>query len=218
MNNNKESFTEEGLKRRLFYGTKTLKEYYNNYKDSWKLSPNVQTEVFYKNCEVSGVPIRGQIDKMEIDGHQVNVVDFKTGQYKYGKTKVKPPKMYSDNPQETNFENRFGGDYWRQIMFYKALIESDTRHNYKVISGELDFIEPVNDVFHKEKVVISDEAYFFVKTQIKETYSKILNLEFDQGCEKDDCLWCNFNKYYHSKINYKNSGLLQSLGDEMEER
>ncbi len=218
MNNNKESFTEEGLKRRLFYGTKTLKEYFNNYKESWKDDSTVQTEVFYKNCEVNGVPIRGQIDKMEISETSVNVVDFKTGQYKYGKSKVKPPKTFQDNPDEGNFENRFGGDYWRQIMFYKALIDSDNRNNYKVVSGEIDFIEPDKDGFHKEKIVISEDAYAFVKHQIKDTYTKILNLEFDKGCEKEDCMWCNFNKFYHSKLNYNNLELLQGLGDEMEER
>ncbi|MBT8326909.1 MAG: PD-(D/E)XK nuclease family protein, partial [Bacteroidia bacterium] len=218
MNNNKESFTEEGLKRRLFYGSKILKEYFRNYLENREAISNIQTEVYYKHGEVNGVPIRGQIDKMEIDGLHVHVVDFKTGQYKYGKQKVKPPKMYTDNPQESNFENRFGGDYWRQIMFYKALIESDNRQNYKVVSGEIDFVEPDKDIFHKEKVLISDEAFGFVKEQIKETYDKILNLEFDNGCEKDDCMWCNFNKHYHSKLKYNNLDLLQTIGDEMEER
>ena len=195
-----------------------LKAYYQNYCNTWSDAIDVQTEVFYKNCEVEGVPIRGQIDKMEIDGNVVNVVDFKTGQYKYGKQKVKPPKTFEDNPDETNFENRFGGDYWRQIMFYKALIESDNRNNYKVISGEIDFIESDNDQFHKDKILISDDAYVFVKHQIKETYTKILNLQFDEGCEKEDCMWCNFNKYYNSKLNYNNLDLLSTIQDEMEQR
>ena len=103
-------------------------------------------------------------------------------------------------------------------MFYKALIESDNRNSYQVISGEIDFIEPEKDSFLKAKIVISEDAYDFVKKQIKDSYDKILNLEFEKGCVKEDCMWCTFNKYYNSKRSYNNIGLLQTSEDEMEER
>ena len=39
--------------------------------------------------------------------------------------------------------------------------------------------------------LIPDEIEI-VKIQIKHVYQKIMNLEFTQGCGKEDCDWCNF--------------------------
>ncbi len=218
MNNNKESFTEEGLERRMHYGKTILSNYFNYYIDKWNLDCEIETELYLKHCEIDGVPIRGQIDKVEIFDNKVNVVDFKTGQYKYGKGKVKPPTSLEDNPEELNYEKRFGGDYWRQVMFYKALIESDGRTNLEVISGEIDFVEPDNKEHRKSKIMINSDEYLFVKKQIKTTYEQIMNLEFDKGCEKEDCVWCNFNKHYLGKKEFRSENLLSNQVDEIDER
>ena len=194
MNRNKETFTKEGLERRMYYGKEVLAKYYDEYADKWNEEDDIRTETFYKNCEVEGVPIRGQIDKVVVTDKVAHVVDFKTGQSKYGLKKIKPPVTLEDNPDETNFEKRHGGDYWRQIVFYKALIESDSTQNLQVISGEIDFIEPDKGSFKKAKIMINDEEYAFVRSQIKTTFEKIQNLEFEKGCEEEDCRWCNFNK------------------------
>jgi len=194
MHRSKESFTKEGLERRLYYGKQILEKYYDKYVLSWNQDDTILTESFYTNCEIDGVPIRGQIDKLTVVQNTAHVADFKTGQVKYGIKKVKPPISLIDNPDEPNYTKRYGGDYWRQILFYKALIESDQTQNLKVISGEVDFIEPDKDDFKKVKIMISDEEYAFVRAQIKSTFEKIQNLEFDQGCEKEDCVWCAFNQ------------------------
>ena len=128
-----------------------------------------------------------------VNDKHVTVVDFKTGKWDYGKKKVSPPVSLEDNPEESNFEKRYGGDYWRQVLFYKALIESDTSENMKVTTGEIDFIEPDKEGFHKSKIMVTDDHYDFVKKQIKSTYQRIQQLEFDKGCEEQDCQWCNFN-------------------------
>jgi DNA helicase-2/ATP-dependent DNA helicase PcrA len=199
MNTSKESFTQEGLKRRSFYGTEILTKYYHHYKESWSHEAEIKTEVYLKNCEIDGVPIRGQLDKVVITGDSAHVIDFKTGNYEYGKKKLKPPISLSDNPDEANFEKRHGGDYWRQVLFYKALVESDNTTSLKVISGEIDFVEPVGDDFHKIKIMVSEEEYSVVRNQIKDTFTRIQNLEFDKGCEEDDCQWCTFNATYKKK-------------------
>ena len=195
MNNNKESFTKANFERRLYYGKEILTKYYQNYSSHILNEKNVETEVFLNNCEIDGVPIRGQIDKLTISEGKVHVVDFKTGQYKYGKSKVSPPIELIDNPKESNFEKRYGGDYWRQILFYKALLESNKSSSFEVTSGEIDFIEPVDGECKKHKVYFTNEEYLFVRRQIKETYQRIQNLEFNQGCEDDQCIWCSFDKH-----------------------
>jgi DNA helicase-2/ATP-dependent DNA helicase PcrA len=35
-----------------------------------------------------------------------------------------------------------GGDYWRQAVFYKLLVDNYEQKGWKAISTEFDFIEP----------------------------------------------------------------------------
>jgi len=181
MNSSKEAFTKEGLERRMYYGIDILNKYYDEYANTFENEKEVHTELYLKNCEIDGVPIRGQID-----------------------------------PDEANYEKRLGGDYWRQVMFYKALIESDKTQNLKVISGEIDFIEPEAENHKRVKIMISDDEFAFVRRQIKDTFSRIQNLEFEKGCEQDDCQWCTFNSYYQQNQEYKAEQLLVNSQDEMD--
>ena len=210
MSGSKEAFTKEGLERRLFYGNEILGNYYDKYNTTWENEGEIRTELYLKNCEIDGVPIRGQIDKVSTKDGVAHVVDFKTGQYKYGVKKVKPPIVLEDNEDEKNFEKRYGGDYWRQVLFYKALIESDKSQNLKVISGEIDFIEPDNKENKKIKIMVNEDDYSFVRKQITDTFQKIQNLEFDNGCELNDCQWCNFNAQYQNRSSYRAKELLAS--------
>ncbi|WP_423148774.1 ATP-dependent DNA helicase [Rubrolithibacter danxiaensis] len=181
MNRNREAFTSEQFKRRMEYGSKILPEYYNKYVDSWEKI--CTTEYAIKNVEVDGIPVKGVLDKLEFKGKQVNGVDYKTGSFKNAKEKFFPP----------NEKNPLGGDYWRQAVFYKLLVENDRRKDWEVSSTEFDFIEPDQGEYVKQKVVIMPEHLQIVKQQITETYQKIKNYEFS-GCGKAECHWCNFVK------------------------
>lgn len=200
MNRNREAFTDEQFQRRMDYGSKILPDYYNKYVDSWEKI--TATEYAIKNVETSGIPIKGVIDKFEFNGKQANVVDYKTGSYDNAKLKFLAP----------GDKNPLGGDYWRQGVFYKILVDSDARKDWEVVSTEFDFIEPVKGEYLKEKIVITPEAYSFVKDQIKDSYAKIMNLEFTKGCGKPDCHWCNF-----VKSNFKNTdGIMSDLNEDEE--
>jgi DNA helicase-2/ATP-dependent DNA helicase PcrA len=179
---NREAFTDEQYKRRLEYGEKILPDFYEKYKHNWKKF--TLTEYNIKNVEIEGTPIKGVIDKIEFEGKQVNVVDYKTGNYEYAKKKFDAPT--EDFP--------LGGDYWRQGVFYRILIDSDARKDWEVVSTEFDFIEPVKNDYKKHKVIITPENIQIVKEQIKDTYQRIKNQEFTKGCGKADCDWCNFVK------------------------
>jgi len=179
---NREAFTKEQFERRTEYGHKIIPPYYNFYIDKWHKI--VSTETPIKNVEVNGIPIKGKIDKIEFDGNAVNVVDYKTGSYDSAKKKLNPPSE----------KDPLGGDYWRQAVFYKILIDNYRVKDWKVISTEFDFIEPVKDEYKKEKIVILPEHVKIVTKQIEDVYSKIRNHEFNTGCGKKDCEWCNFVK------------------------
>ena len=67
----------------------------------------------FKNVEVEGVPITGVIDRIDfLDNQTVHIVDYKTGSHK--KDKLNPPTA----------KNPHGGNYWRQLIFYKILPHS----------------------------------------------------------------------------------------------
>jgi DNA helicase II / ATP-dependent DNA helicase PcrA len=186
-------FTPKELERRLEYGNEFLPKLYSYYKNDW--NKNVITEYSVNGAEFEGVPITGKLDKVEFEGNNfVNVTDYKTGKSDNGKKKLTPP-----NDKEPN-----GGDYWRQILFYKILLDSDKKKGFDMISGELDFLEPNKaGEFVKEKVMIDPASLSIVKEQIKDTYKKIMNFEFAKGCGKEDCQWCTFVKY-----NYRGEELI----------
>ncbi len=214
MRRNQESFVEADFKRRLEYGESILPKYYTRYFLEWNKVTSIEKS--YRNVVMEGIPLNGKLDKMEFDGNYVNVVDYKTGQYKNAKNKFNRPDLSAVSQQiaegkDPKFEDQFGGDYWRQAIFYKILMDYDQTKKWEMKSSEFDFIEPIikSDVnqkeiagFHKERIQITPEDVLIVKEQIGNVYTKIMNKEFTKGCEKEDCVWCNFTRnYYANKVN-----------------
>jgi len=182
MRNNKEAFTAEAFKLKTDYGEKILPAYYNYHINRW--NKVIIAEKAVRNVVVQGIPINGKLDKLEFNGKLVNVVDYKTGKYANAKKKLLAP-----NENEPN-----GGDYWRQAVFYKILLDNDKTNDWQAVSTEFDFIEPVNDAYKTELIQITDADITTVTEQIKDTWQKIQRKEFKTGCGKPDCEWCNFVK------------------------
>ncbi len=115
----------------------------------------------------------------------MNVVDYKTGDPDKAKERLKGPSDKDPN----------GGDYWRQAVFYKLLVDNYEQKGWKAISTEFDCIEPDKKKnYRKEKVIITPADITTVSEQITDTWNKIQNHEFYKGCGKEDCHWCNFVK------------------------
>ena len=183
MHRHRESFTREQFERRLEYGEEVLANYYNTYISQWNKIVAVERTI--RNVVVNGIPLKGKLDKLEFDGKQVNVVDYKTGDVDKARPKLLPP-----NEKEPN-----GGDYWRQAVFYKILVDNYESKQWTVVSTEFDFIEPdKKKIYHREKRVISPEDITTVKQQITIVWEKIQQRQFYTGCGKPDCHWCNFVK------------------------
>ncbi len=195
----RESFTREQYARRLEYGQEVLSNYYDKYISSFNKIVAIERRIktVYKD-----VPLKGALDKLEFDGKSVNVVDYKSGDPDKGIPKTKGPSDKDPN----------GGDYWRQAVFYKILVDNYEQKDWKVVSTEFDFIEPDKKKnYRKEKVVISPADITTVTQQISDTWEKIQNREFYTGCGKEDCHWCNFVKTNNLAI------ALHSLEDETAE-
>ena len=201
MARNRDSFTKDEYKLRLAYGEKILPPYYEQNVVSW--NKIAVTEKSIKNIEINGVPIKGNLDKMEFDGKNVTVVDYKTGKVRNAKDKLLRP----------TFDAPMGGDYWRQGVFYKILVDHDRTNDWEVIDTIFDFVEPVSEgEYYSEKFVITPQDIDVVTQQITETYQKIMAHDFGTGCGKKECDWCHF-----VKTNFKQAEVVLNAVSEEEE-
>ncbi|HVY75936.1 MAG TPA: ATP-dependent DNA helicase [Puia sp.] len=183
MHRHRESFTPEQFARRMDYGHIMLPDYYNKYLPTWNRIVSIERSV--RNVAVQGVPLKGKIDKLEFDGKLVNLVDYKTGNPENGKKKLVRPSEKEPN----------GGDYWRQAVFYKMLIDQQGQRDWQVVSAEFDFVEPDSKKnFHKVRLQIMPEDTVTVTQQIRSVWDKIQQHDFYTGCGKEDCHWCRFVK------------------------
>ncbi len=182
MQRHRESFTQEQFERRMEYGQEVLANYYEKYLTSW--NKIVVLEMNLRNVSVQGVPLKGKVDKLEFDGKNVNVVDYKTGNPENATDKLRPPSEKDPN----------GGDYWRQAVFYKILTDNNSS-GWNIVSTEFDFVEPDKKKnYRKAKIVVSPSDIEAVTQQIVTVWQKIQNRDFYTGCGEEDCHWCNFVK------------------------
>ncbi len=183
MERHRESFTREQYNRRLEYGHEVLSNYYDQYIHQWNRVVAVETNI--SKIVLRGVPLKGKLDKLEFNGNMVNVVDYKTGDPDKSKAKLCGPSEKDPN----------GGDYWRQAVFYKILVDHHPLKNWEAVSAEFDFVEPdKKKKFRKEKIVISPADITTVTEQIVDTWQKIEKHDFYTGCGKEECHWCQFVK------------------------
>ncbi len=120
-------------------GSEVLSNYYDNYIYSWNRVVAVERNI--RNVVVNGVQLKGKLDKLEFDGKQVNIVDYKTGDPDKARAKTTAPSEREPN----------GGDYWRQAVFYKNTGRYCESKDWRVISTEFDFIEPDKKKLYRRK-------------------------------------------------------------------
>jgi DNA helicase-2/ATP-dependent DNA helicase PcrA len=182
MQRNRDSFTPEAYILKTDYGEKILPAYYETHIHGWNKTVSIERNI--RNVYVKDVPLNGKLDKIEFTGKMVNVVDYKTGSYDNAKKKLVPPGEKEPD----------GGDYWRQAVFYKILLDNDKTNDWQAVSTEFEFVEPVDEEYKTEKIMVTPEDIATVTHQIKTVWNKIQNREFNIGCAKPDCEWCNFVK------------------------
>jgi DNA helicase-2/ATP-dependent DNA helicase PcrA len=160
-------------------GKKALSLWYDTYKEEW--SENVLTEFRINGILLDkDIRLTGVLDKIEfVDGDIVNVVDYKTGK----------PKTRNELMGKTKNSD---GNYFRQLVFYKILLDRFEDGKFKMQSGVIDFVEPdEKDKLHKEIFEISDEDTEALIEKIKGVSGEILSLAFwNSRCDKKDCEFC----------------------------
>ena len=182
---NQAPFTASELKEALEKGKKAFPGYYRTYKDTW--NPNTQNEFRLSvllPVDLEGeryLKLRGDLDKIEIGKNErdVVVVDYKTGK----------PKSRNEIEGKTKTSN---GDYKRQLVFYKLLLQLFDNGKYRMVRGDIDFIEPDDKGrYRKESFDITDEEVAELKSVIAKAAGEIISLSFwNERCGKNDCEYC----------------------------
>jgi len=175
---------ELDLKQCLTQGKEYLRGYYNNYKASFHTRCLLEYDFSHRHVHFEEIPITGKLDKVEIHSdNTVTIVDYKTGKAK-SRRDILGLNASSD------------GGYFRQLVFYKLLVDSDARFPYKIKDTMLDFIKPKdNGEYSREYFEIDDESLSALKALIKEVHSKILNLDFPKTENKKECEECVYRGY-----------------------
>lgn len=158
-------------------GRKILTEYYDQYKDLIKNDNECEHNFANDSIVYKNIPLTGKIDLIEkVDNGLVNVVDFKTGNVDNKSKDLSPD-----------------GDYYRQIVFYKLLLDIKNDSRLQFNQGIIDFVEKskLKKTFVKKVINVTEEDLNKLKIQIEEVYQKILNLEFfeiGKDCKDKDHL------------------------------
>ncbi len=139
------------------------------------------------DIEEDPIRLTGILDKIEIDRDAervsgrtpVVVTDYKTGKshsrnYIEGKTK-----------QST-------GDYKRQLVFYKLLLNRFAEGKYMMTAGEIDFVEPdERGRYRRERFEVGEEEVTELEGVIRRVTTEIRTLAFwSRRCEDPKCEYC----------------------------
>jgi DNA helicase-2/ATP-dependent DNA helicase PcrA len=189
-----DAFTPVEYERRLERGCRTLAAYYDAHREGWHRE--VQLEKSFLVVLEGGERINGLVDKLELlEGNRVNLVDYKTG--RFDRKKLQPPDpakvaKADGEGKEPAYEDRYGGDYWRQAVFYKIMVERSPETRYRVDGTLFSFVEPDerSGEFISRQVGITPQDEAQVLDQIRSVYAAIMNREFDRACGDRYCSWC----------------------------
>lgn len=166
-------------------GRNSLEGYYRERMQYW--TDGLLSELKVKGIQFSDkVTLAGRIDMVEpMNGsNNVMVYDFKTG------------KPKSRNQIEGNVKDG-DGNYKRQLVFYKLLLDKYQYKKMNMTEGVIEFIDPTDTgQYRREIFTITGEEVKELEAQIKQVTDEILEMAYwDKGCMKEDCEYCALRSY-----------------------
>ncbi len=136
----------------------------------------------YKNKEIR-IPLHGKLDVILDSGSEVSVFDYKTRQ------------AMSVNAIKGETKNSDGG-YYRQLVFYRILLEGDSRFRQKRVVPSLVFVSP--DEKGRCPIItlpISPEDIEKVKKEIQSLIESVWSgVIVNSSCQKKDCEFCELGR------------------------
>lgn len=180
----REDLDEAVFERLLRDGSAHLKGWHDARRTSWPV--HTKNEFRVKGVLLSPkdeVRLSGVIDRMDLldeRGHEVRVIDYKTGK----------PKSRNEIERKTQAEG--AGEYKRQLVFYRLLLDRFENGRYRMGEGVLDFIEPTQSgAFKQEAFVIGADETHELEEDIRRAAEAVQALSFwDVRCGREDCEDC----------------------------
>lgn len=166
-------------------GERALSAYFDEYHKTWNASmkPEYPVEVEFAIDKKTAIPLRGRFDRIDLlDGNAVRVVDYK----------FKKPMSRNEIAGLTKTSD---GNYYRQLTFYKLLIDEGTK--WKMKEASLDFLEKdTKGKFRQEPFAPSDAEVVELKKEIGRVSEEILNMEFfGKKCDDKKCRYCELANF-----------------------
>lgn len=175
------------FERNLEQGIKEITDFYAEIQKD--LPEKVEVEKNISFVWDGKISVTGNIDRLDILDGYCRIIDYKTGNPEGDKNVIKPP-----NP-ETQYS---GSDFWRQMAFYKFLVDENPKGSYPPVRyGSFLFLRRQRDgEYCQLKYEITEQDIVYLKEQLSQAYTQIMNQEFDKGCGREDCIWCQFTQTY----------------------
>ncbi|TNE47110.1 MAG: ATP-dependent helicase [Bacteroidetes bacterium] len=183
MNRQRGHFSKNNFAQRLALGRANLRRIHIEQIPYWRKRAIVERR--FDRVELEGIPLSGVIDKIEwLHDQTIRLTDYKTGTPDSRKTA--PP----DDRQP------LGGDYWRQMAFYKILLDRARIYPEPVSKTVIAWLEPDRrGTFPMEEITFTTAQIQFVESLIRDTWQQIRAGKFSPGCEREDCVWCRMHRW-----------------------
>ncbi len=169
-------------------GRKALEGYYEKYHTTWH--PRILNQLKIPAVEIGdGIILNGKIDKVDMNSDgSVIVIDYKTG-----KPKSRAHIVGSVKDGD--------GNYFRQLTFYKLLLDRWQDGTYKTHTGVIDFVEPDDrGKWHREVFELSSSAVQELEESIVSVAHEIRELSFwNRRCSDTDCAYCTLRNVIEIK-------------------
>lgn len=184
-------FSAEEYKNLEYYGKNIMQKHYQEVISNQVIAEDSRVEYKIKT-HIDEIPVSGILDRIDFYRDHVRLYDYKTGNRDGSNEKFKP-----------GIDLQTGGDYWRQGVFYKLLLDHEGKNSLPLRKITFEFLE--RESKSQVEVEASLQEIELVKGQLEYVYTKIKNHEFEEGCNDEKCIWCNFvnnNMQLSSSVDY----------------
>lgn len=180
----KEILKEDEEGHRIEQGRRILTAYYDYFQDEFR--EPVYLEKFEK-VQWGDISLTGKIDRidwLDESDRTVRVVDYKTGN-------SKTVGQIMGTTQDSS------GDLHRQLVFYKLLLDLDTRLRFRFGSAQLDFVQSPADKEKSGKVdfLITEDEVSALKETVQHVMREIRALHFPRTTDLSVCKDCEFRDH-----------------------
>lgn len=181
-------FTAEEYNGLIRKFSKMLPLFLEQNQSIWKEVKEYKLEYFIDNVQLQGISLKGKIDQVLSYGSHSILIDFKSGQGDSSGAKQKLPIRSNKSD---------GGDHWRQSLFYKIILDLDRSKKWNVQKANIlflqtDKLDPLK--FTNKEYSFTNEDLLYMATLIEDVYTKIKSHQFEKGCNKPECEWCEYLK------------------------